>query len=72
MKKVFILSALGLSLLASANVMAANNFPRDSRFSGTTGGEKFCLKAMTVTEHPTIRSGISMNLSINRKIMKGS
>ncbi|WP_442801951.1 hypothetical protein [Serratia rubidaea] len=44
MKNVFILSALGLSLLASANVTAANNFPRDSRFSSTTGGEKILLE----------------------------
>lgn len=44
MKKAFILSAFGLSLLASANVMAANNFPRDSRFSSTTGGEKILLE----------------------------
>ncbi|MGE6427321.1 hypothetical protein ACQKDS_05830 [Serratia sp. NPDC078593] len=29
MKKTFTLSALGLSLLASTNVMAADSFPRD-------------------------------------------
>ncbi|BFO12749.1 hypothetical protein GGER_52590 [Serratia rubidaea] len=44
MKNVFILSALGLSLLASANVTAADNFPRDSRYSSTTGGEKILFE----------------------------
>lgn len=44
MKNVFILSALGLSLLASANVTAADNFPRDSRYSSTTGGERILFE----------------------------